>query len=350
MNNWQGVLVGLEVTIDNVIKVIDRSGLQIALVIDDDNRLIGTVTDGDIRRGLIKHVSLKEPVFKIMNKAPYVAHFGQSKEEMMQLLRDKGILQIPVIDAEGRVIDFENMQHLCEKTKHNSPVVIMAGGLGSRLLPLTKETPKPLLKVGEKSVLESLIEKFSVQKFHNFFISVNYKAEKIVECFGKGEHLGVNIEYLHEGAPLGTAGSLSLLRDFRQDIPIIVINADLVTNINFQQLLQFHKDNNFAATVCVREYDFQVPYGVVEVENFRVKQIVEKPIQRFFVNAGVYVLQPSLVSLLEKNQYIDMPDFLAKYVAEGEAGVFPIHEYWLDIGKMDDYEKAKKEFGVTVSE
>jgi NDP-sugar pyrophosphorylase family protein len=223
-------------------------------------------------------------------------------------------------------------------------VVLMAGGLGSRLRPLTDECPKPMLRVGNKPLLETIIETFIEQGFRRFFISVNYMADTIKEYFGDGSRWGAEIQYLEETSRLGTAGALSLLPE-KPQAPLLVMNGDLLTKINFRQLLDFHREHHAQGTMCVREYEFQVPYGVVKMDHHRITGFEEKPIQRYFVNAGIYVLEPQALQHIPHGVFFDMPSLFQTLMADRqEAVVFPIREYWLDIGHMADYDRANGEF------
>lgn len=220
----------------------------------------------------------------------------------------------------------------------------MAGGLGRRLQPLTNECPKPLLKVGGKPILEIILENFVEQGFNRFHIAVNYKAEMIESYFGNGSRWGIDLSYLREHERMGTAGALSLLPGGLTQ-PLIVMNGDLLTRINFRQLLSFHAEHHAQATMCVRDYDFQIPYGVVKIEKHRLTGIEEKPVHHCFVSAGIYVLQPDVISLIPRNTFFDMPDLFAEMIRQQkETAVFPIREYWLDIGRMDDFERAVGEY------
>jgi NDP-sugar pyrophosphorylase family protein len=220
----------------------------------------------------------------------------------------------------------------------------MAGGFGKRLKPLTDSTPKPLLKVGNKPILENILEQFIATGFHKFYISTHYKAEMVREYFGDGSNWNVSIEYIHEETPLGTAGGLGLLPNNLTKLPILVMNGDLLTKVNFEQLLNFHLQEGGAATMCVREYDFQVPYGVIKADGRRIISIQEKPIQSFFVNAGIYVLNPSILDAVDGKNYLDMTQLLEDKIENDEqVNLFPIHEYWLDIGGSKQFDRAQKD-------
>jgi NDP-sugar pyrophosphorylase family protein len=258
-------------------------------------------------------------------------------------MKTKQLRQIPVLDEDRRVVGLEVWDELVEIRERDNLVVFMAGGLGTRLHPLTKDRPKPLLKVGNKPVLETILDNCKAYGFHRFVIAVNYKAEMVQEYFGDGSRWGVNISYLREEKRLGTAGALGLLSE-RPIQPILVMNADVLTKVNLQQLMNFHTDHRSIATMCVREYDFQVPYGVVKIDRHCLLAIEEKPISRFFVNAGIYVLEPEVLDLVGRDEQIDMPTVFEKVISlRREVVAFPIREYWLDIGKMDDYERANLE-------
>jgi NDP-sugar pyrophosphorylase family protein len=305
--------------------------------------LQGTVTDGDIRRALINNLTMSSNISDVMNKQPVTAVKTNSRSHILSLMNSKGLLHMPIIDNHGILCGLETLQDLTEKPSYNNPVFLMAGGFGTRLHPLTKDIPKPLLNVGNKPILETIIERFIDNGFHDFYISTHYKSELIKEYFKNGESYGVDIHYIHENIPLGTAGSLGLLPDNLEDLPVIIMNGDLLTKVDFKDLLDFHNNNSADATMCVREYDFQVPYGVVNVDGCSINSIKEKPVHKFFVNAGIYVLNKTLISKVDGKSYLDMTDFLEKELENGGVNAFPIHEYWLDIGRMDEYKKANSD-------
>lgn len=345
MKDWKTVVVAPDISIRETIRIIDQGALKIALVVDAGQRLLGTVTDGDVRRGILKGCSLEDGVRQVMNTSPTVAGKQDSREKILALMRQKQIYQIPLVDAGGVLVGLEVIDTILAPPRFDNWVVLMAGGLGSRLKSLTAEIPKPLLKVGDKPILETILDNFIEHGFHRFFIAVNYKSELIEEYFGDGSRWGVRIDYLREKKKLGTAGALGLLPE-RPDAPVLVMNGDVLTKVNLQQLLDFHLDHRVAATMCVREYDFQVPYGVVKLDRHRIASIEEKPIQRFFVNAGIYVLNPEALETVPSDTYFDMPSLFTRLAEEQrETAAFPIREYWLDIGRLDDFERAQAEFG-----
>lgn len=341
---WKNVLITTDTPIVKAIEIIDRAGLQIALVVNENGRLLGTVTDGDIRRAILKHLSLDETVTKVMNPAPCFVYRNQSRENANLLMKSKKLHQIPVLDEEHRVVGLEIADELLTPPLRDNWVILMAGGLGRRLEPLTKNYPKPLLKVGDKPLLETILESFIEQGFRHFYISVNYKAETIINHFGDGSRWAVEIEYLHESKPLGTAGALGLL-PAKPEKPLLLMNGDILTKINYGKLLDFHSKNLTDATICVKEYAIQIPYGVVTIQNDKLLEIEEKPLQRFFINGGLYVFNPSVLDYVPLNSYLDMPGLLRTLLDQRkEIAVFPIREYWIDIGRFDDYERANNDF------
>jgi dTDP-glucose pyrophosphorylase len=344
MIHWTEISVSANTSIIDSLQIIDRGALQIALVVDKNHKLQGVITDGDIRRGILRGISLESPVKLVMQTSPTTAHINDSKDLILAKMNHKKLRHIPLLDDQGRVIKVELLDELHTTSKKTNWVVLMAGGLGTRLSPMTDDCPKPLLRVGTKPILETILENFIEHGFSHFYISVNYRAEMIRDYFGDGSKWGVEIRYIYETARLGTAGALSLL-DGKPDDSIIVMNGDLLTKVNFMQLLDFHYQTGSKATMCVREYEYQVPYGVVEVDHHRLLNIVEKPKQQFFVNGGIYVLQPEVLELIPKNKFFDMPSLFEILLSMGlETSAFPIREYWIDIGRADDFHRANEEF------
>jgi len=338
-NNWRKILVSPLSSIQDVLKVIDNESLQLALVVDPDNRLLGTVTDGDIRRALINDVPLSHPISEIMFTTPTVIDFSVSRTEILELMNTKQLNSIPILDN-GTVVGLETIHHITQKTKYDNPVFLMAGGFGTRLKPLTDNCPKPLLNVGDKPILEIVLLRFIKSGFHNFYISTHYLPEMIQEYFGCGDKWGVSINYVHEEQPLGTGGALGLLPKDLPELPVIMMNGDVLTKVDLEALLAFHNENDADATMCVREYEYQVPFGVIESEGNKIKSMVEKPMQRFHVNAGIYVVGREIVEQVNNNEVVDMPTLLERYL-DDKVLMFPFHEYWLDIGRIDDFNRAQ---------
>lgn len=341
---WKDVLITPDTSIVKAIETIDRSGLQIALVVNENGRLLGTVTDGDVRRAILKNMSLNEAVTIIMNPDPSFVYHERSNENAVQIMKNKKLRQIPILDEGHHVVGLEIADELFISSIRDNWVLLMAGGLGRRLEPLTEKCPKPLLKVGDKPVMETVLESFVEQGFRHFYISVNYKAEMIKEYFGDGSCWGVKIEYLHESKSLGTAGALGLLPNKPQN-PLLMMNGDILTKVNFGKILDFHQKNQGEATLCVKEYNNQIPYGVVTIKNNRLLNIEEKPQQRFFINGGIYVFNPTVLDYIPLGLSLDVPVLLKTLLTkEKEIAVFPIREYWIDIGRLDDYERANNDF------
>ncbi len=331
-------------TIKEVLQIIDKGALRIAVVQNDKNEVIGTITDGDIRRGLLNGLSLDATIETIYNKNPITCNQNKSEQEMVTQAIKNRVYQIPIVDDENKLIDIKDIANMLDAVKRPNKVILMAGGLGTRLQPLTNDIPKPLLKVGSTPILETIIRNFSKNGFKDIIISVNYKSEMIKDYFGDGSKFGVTISYIDENKRMGTAGALSLLQD-KPNESFFVMNGDLLTNVDFSKLLDFHSLGNADATMAVREYDFQVPYGVVQTKGDKVIDIVEKPIHKFFVNAGIYLLSPKVLEYIPKDEFYDMPSLFEKLIEENRVTLsFPIHEYWLDIGRISDFEKANIEY------
>ena len=343
--HWRQVLIRPETSLRITIEVIDRAALQIALVTDDQDKLLGVVTDGDIRRALLKGVSLEHPISDVMNKRPKMATIRESKSQLLAIMEGHHLLQLPIVDNEGRVIHLESLRALYQQVVFPNPVVLLAGGFGMRLRPLTNECPKPLLEIGGKPILETIIESFLKSGFRQFYIAVYYRAQQIKDYFGDGSRWGVNIKYIDENEPMGTAGAIGLLPEELPDIPVIVMNGDILTQLDFSRLLAYHNEQQAIATVCVREYEYQIPYGVVTLHDQQVKCIEEKPLLSCLTNAGIYVLDHSLIKNIAYEKKLDMPTLLNQQLAKGETvAMFPIVDYWLDIGREADFIRAQGEF------
>ena len=315
------------------------------LVTNTSGRLLGVVTDGDIRRGFLSGHTLDDPVTQVMNRNPQVAVPSASRQQIKGMMKASNVLAIPIID-DGRLVGLEvDSEAQVGVQSHDTPIFIMAGGFGSRLRPLTDKCPKPMLELAEKPMLEILIRQFKSEGFSNFFISTHYLPEKITNYFGSGRELGVDIKYVYEEKPLGTGGALGLLpRDLGSKDPIIMINGDILTTVNFSELLKYHYKSKGLATMCTRDYEYQVPFGVVTPNGIFVEDILEKPVQKFNVNAGIYVLSQDLRKYVLPNKFLNLPNLLQMVISGGDdVSIFPIHEYWLDIGRIEDFTRAKSD-------
>lgn len=344
MKDWRDTVVSPNTPLREAIVRIDTCGMQLALVLDENEKLVGLLSDGDVRRAILKEVHLEVPVAEVMNKAPATAHATSSSNEQLNLMRRKVLHHLPLVDDEQRVVGLATLDALTGILERPNWVVLMAGGLGQRLRPLTEHCPKPMLMIAGKPILECILESFIEQGFRNFFLSVNYLAEMVRNHFGDGSKWGVRIRYLEETKRLGTAGALSLLPK-RPEHPILVMNGDLLTHARFDNLLQFHEDHNAEATMTVREYDFQVPYGVVKVDGSAITGIDEKPIHSFYVNAGIYAISPSVLDQIPASTFYDMPTMFEDLIAaKRSTAAFPLREYWLDIGRIEEFERAQHEW------
>lgn len=317
---------------------------QIGLVVDDRRCLLGTVTDGDIRRGLLRGLATSEPVAEIMNRTPRTFRFREPQGDVLAFMRRERVQHVPIVDFAGRVVDLVTVESLLQPKPQDMPVVLMAGGMGLRLRPLTDTVPTPMLEVGGKPILETIVRRLAAAGFANFHISVNYRAEVIQRHFGDGSAFGVSVRYIEENEPLGTAGPLGLLpRDL--DKPVLVMNGDVLTKVDPARMVAFHGQNRSGATMGVREHEMQVPYGVVDMENYRIVGLREKPVERYYINAGIYILGPEARALIPAGNASDMPALFEACQAAGVRTLaFPIRDYWVDIGQPDDYRRANDEF------
>lgn len=350
MKNIKEIILHEDVSIIEAMKVIDENARQFVAIVNNDNHLVGTVTDGDIRRGILKGIHLSQSIKYIMNIAPTFS-YENSIEAYKRLLEINKVKQLPILTEVGEIVDIIFAEQFNDANIRTNKVVLMVGGLGTRLKPLTEHTPKPMLKVGNKPILETIIEGFRNHGFVNFVLCVNYKKEVIQSYFQNGAAFGVNIEYIEETKRLGTAGALSLLKDEVTE-PIFVMNGDLLTQVNFSQLLNFHLETNSLGTMCVREYEYQIPFGVIETNEHQLLSIQEKPLKKEFVNAGIYMLSPEALKMIPHYEFYDMPELFNAIIQKNKiASVFPVREYWMDIGRLTDYEQANKDYeSVSINE
>ena len=343
MDQYSTILQKSKTAMD-AISIIDKSEAKIALVKDNNESIIGTITDGDIRRALLCGEGLDCSVTKIMNKNfkyIYIDEYRENSISLLKLIKDKELIAIPVLDKQKKLIKVLFSNELKENRNIENPVLIMAGGKGTRLYPQTENCPKPMLKVGGKPMLEIILENYILYGFKKFFISVHYKKEKIIEYFGNGKNWNVEIKYLIEDRPLGTAGCLSLLpKNINKSL--IVINGDVITRLNPKQLLSFHYENKADGTICVTETEFNLPYGVIETEGIKLSGFQEKPSYRKLINAGIYVLNPTLISLIKSEEYLDMPSLFEEANMDNKSIiVYPLHEYWIDVGLPEKLKEAR---------
>lgn len=342
-------------SVRNVITAIERGHVGIALIVDSCRRLLNTVTDGDIRRSILGGITLDSVVTdllaykaKAFPSKPVTAPLGATKDILLNLMRQKFVRQIPLLNRKGQVVKLVTMDALLPSNELPLQAVIMAGGFGKRLRPLTEDLPKPMLRVGNRPVMEHIIGQLQQAGIRRVNVTTHYKHEKITEHFGNGEAFGVELNYVKEDKPLGTGGALGLIP--KPNEPILVINGDILTQVDFKAMLAYHREYRAEMTVAVRIYDMQVPYGVIEMKGHQVAGVKEKPQLRFFVNAGIYLLQPSVFKFIPRRQHFNMTDLIQKLVQKKETvASFPVHEYWLDIGRHADYLQAQKDASLILS-
>lgn len=340
--SWRNALLPPSSSIQQAIRCLEISGVQIALIVSEDGFLVGTLTDGDIRRGFLKGLSLASKIDDVVNFNPLVVPPEIERKHVLQLMQANKIHQLPVVDCDGRVEGLHLWDSVIAPESLDNLVVIMAGGRGTRLHPHTNSCPKPMLEIGGKPMLEHIVERAKADGFKNFVISLNYLGHMIEDYFGNGQNWGVNIDYLRENSPLGTAGSLSILSE-KPKAPFVVTNGDVLTDVRYSDILDFHLRHDAWATMAVRQYELQNQFGVVKVKGVEIEGFEEKPIYRSHINAGIYVLDPATLNHLEQSQYCDMPMLFERIRQNNElAIVYPMHEPWLDVGRPDDLLQARK--------
>lgn len=338
---WRRAILPETSTIQQAIRNLDEVAIKITMVVNTEDELVGTISDGDIRRGLLRGLDLTSPIETVVYRRPLVVTAEVGQELVQQLMAANSIQQIPIVDDQHHVIGLHLWNRMEESDRRENLMVIMAGGMGTRLRPHTEKCPKPMLHVSGRPILEHIIERAKLRGFNRFVLAVNYLGHVIEDYFGDGERLGVRIDYLREDYPLGTAGALSLL-DAVPDFPIVVTNGDVLTDIDYGELLDFHIRHRAGATMAVCVHEWQHPFGVIETDGIDIVSVAEKPIARSHVNAGVYALSPSSLAALEKGAYCDMPTLFHLLKGQGSRTVaYPMHEPWLDIGKPDDLDAAQ---------
>jgi len=337
------ICVSPELSITKAVKVLNDGHRRIVLVVDTDVKLLGVVGDSDIRRAILQGTSFDLAVKEIMVNEPVVAPAHMAAEDILSLMQSTTCHEIPIIDELGMVVDLKTIDSLMSSNRVSNQVVIMAGGLGKRLRPITDTLPKPLVSVGAKPILFTLLDQLILSGLHNIWLTLNHQGEMIEEAVRAMPQYRRTVRFIYEEKRMGTAGSLSKL-EAKPTEPFLVLNADLLTKVDFKAMLHFHDVEANRATVAVKEEQYEIPYGVLHLDGAKVRDIEEKPVHKLFVNAGIYVLDPLFVDLVPKDSYLDMPDLLKVGIAKGyEVGSFPVHEYWLDIGSHDELKKAEKE-------
>lgn len=345
MKNLKKISVCKKTTIKDAINIFGTyEGLRMVIVVDDDKKFLGVLTDPDIRRGLVRGLTLENTIENIFQKNPITANINDNKQKLIELSAKHNIYEIPILDDNGHVIDIKSISNLLKSNQYDNKIIIMAGGLGKRLRPLTNHIPKPMLKVGSKPILHIILDRVKMQGFKKIIICVNYKHHVIENYFKDGSKFDLEIEYIKENIALGTAGALGLINNIG-DKPFVVMNGDILSDINFLNMINFHNENFADATMGVREFNYQVPYGVIDIDkNCKVKNIIEKPIKKFLVSAGIYILNPNVLEIIPKNIFLDMPN-LFDLLIDRKQKVYShlINEYWIDIGRHEEYERAHME-------
>lgn len=350
VENW---VIESSRTIKDAMASLNASGGQVLFVIDASAKLVGSVSDGDIRRALLRNVGFDVAIAEIMNARPLVVGLKEPKGPARSRLKRAGVRFAPVVNADFKVVDvfpvYPETAEALDRATQEACVVLMAGGEGKRLRPLTETCPKPMLPVGGRPILQTIVESVASFGFSKFFISVNYRKEQIQSHFQDGKHLGVDIQYLVESQSLGTAGALGLLPKTTRS-PIVVMNGDLLTSVDVGRMLAFHLERKNTITIGVRDYEVQVPYGVVRTDSFGVVRVEEKPVQRFQINAGVYVLDPVVLDWIDGTHRIDMTTLIDQAIENASrVDSYLINEYWLDIGRLADFERAQSDFASVFS-
>jgi len=349
MNNIEKVFISTDTTILQAMELINQNGMGIVLLVDENEHLVATISDGDIRRGLLAGNTLNTPILKMLKTkqrtqipSPITALAGTSPNNLLYLMHQFGVNHVVLLDVDNRVVDVIAFNNLIPNQPQPLQAVIMAGGSGTRLRPLTDDIPKPMLPIGGKPLLEYIIEQLYKAGVNQIYITVNYMSEKIIQHFGDGTNFGVEITYVMENKPLGTAGALSLME--KPNKPFLVINGDILTRLDFQEMLSYHRKHKADMTIAARQYEIGIPYGVIESDGAYVQHLNEKPQLSFLVNAGIYVLESQAIDFIPKDVLFDMTDLIHNLLQNERVVVnFPIVEYWLDIGHHADYLQAQED-------
>ena len=344
MKHLEQILALPTTTLKDVMEMVGRGAVGIVLVVDENCHLLATITDGDIRRSILKGTDLREPIMHLLSQrklnygSPIVAKVGTPRAELIRLMNEKSIRHVPLLNDYKQVVDLA----LLDDPDLPLSAVVMAGGLGQRLRPLTEKLPKPMLPMGDKPLMELIVKQLSLSGIKRVFVTTHYLGDKIEEHFGNGQNFGIEMLYIAEEQLLGTAGGVKLVPE--QQSPMLIVNGDILTEVDFRAMHAFHAEHEAELTVGVRQFTMQVPYGVIESDGWRVKRVVEKPMQDVFVNAGIYLMEPHVQTLIPAYQKFDMTDLITLLVARGSiVACFPIWEYWRDIGQPADYEQAQSD-------
>ena len=338
---WENLVVNITNKLSIALENLNTNNRGIVFV-TENNVLLGTITDGDVRRALLAGIDTNDSLEKVINKKFISCIEGVDLDQAKNQMLKHSVQALPILNADGVIIGVHFLDE-ANFSERSNPILIMAGGLGSRLKPLTDNCPKPMLKVGDKPMLQHIIENLKLQGFSNIYLSINYLGDKIKDYFGSGESFGVSIRYLEENKKLGTAGALGLLPQLNQ--PIIVLNGDVLTKADYASLVDYHVDSGAAISVGLNKQETIIPYGVVQLDGERIQSIQEKPTHAYYISAGIYCISPSILSAISGEHYLDMPDLINQSIDENQSIIgFPLHEYWADIGMAADYNKANSTF------
>jgi dTDP-glucose pyrophosphorylase len=341
--SWEKALLPIDATLQHAISNLNETSFQIAIIITSDRILMGTLTDGDIRRGLLQGMGMDSSIETIINRGPLVVPPELGRNSVLQLMQVNRIHQLPIVDESRHVVGLYLLDELMEPRQLQNVMVIMAGGQGTRLRPQTENCPKPMLPVDGKPMLAHIVESAKAEGFQNFILAIHYLGNIIEEYFGDGSQWNIKIDYLREESPLGTAGAISLLNP-RPSMPFIVSNADVLTDIGYGDMLDYHCRHSASATMAVRIHEWQHPFGIVHTKGVNITSFEEKPVFRNHINAGVYVLDPKVLDMLKNDERCDMPTLFNRLQERDKKTiVYPIHEPWLDVGHVDDLKRAQKD-------
>lgn len=340
---WRRAILPASASVQDAIENLDEQAIQIVLIANEHGELIGTLSDGDIRRGLLKGMEMGSSVMGVVNRSPMVVPQNVEDDMVMQIMKANKIRQVPVVDERNVIVGLHLWDRISAVSAVPNTMIIMAGGKGTRLRPFTENRPKPMLHVAGKPMLEHILLNGIAEGFNSFIISLGYLGHMIESYFGDGRKLGVDISYIEETEPLGTAGALSLIEQ-SFELPFVVTNGDVLTNIQYGQLLAFHSQNQAAATMAVCSHEWQNPYGVVKLDGINIAGFEEKPVVSSHINAGVYALSNEALMYLPKAKYCDMPTLFETLQQAGKRAVaYPMHESWIDVGRPRDLEKANED-------
>ena len=341
-NLWRKVIMPVNSNLAEVVQNLEEYTLKIVLIVNKLGVLIGTICDGDIRRGLLRGLDMESGIDTVIQYDALLVPPDMERQLVMQLMEANKIKQVPIVDEKHQILGLHLWDDISIAPARPNLMVIMAGGMGVRLRPQTNNLPKPLLSVANKPMLEHIIDRAKVEGFTHFIIAIHYLGHMIEEYFGNGDRLGVKIEYLREDVPLGTAGALSLLSPPNE--AFVVTNGDVITDIRYGEMIDFHNRYSSSATMAVRVHEWEHPFGVVKTDGVDIVNFEEKPIARSHINAGVYVINSENLSELISNEHCDMPDLFERLKLNGKRIIaYPMHEPWLDVGRPADLEKANKQ-------